>query len=177
MSGSTSRLLPRAWKLPTHSLSPPLAFAGELERGWGDSWCGGARRGGASRGGGARPAAPAGGSAAGPRPGQAREVGELAWRRAIGRLWGRRSRWPLAECVCAGMGGPQAEQKTSRAFSLPPLRLRWRPVCRPEMHCLFRILKRKEAPGPQCLPGIGVDVCIGVEGAQVSPFQAGPPSS
>lgn len=32
----------------------------------------------------------------------------------------------------------------------------------------------KEAPGPHCLFGTGVDVCIGVGGAQITPLQARP---
>lgn len=40
----------------------------------------------------------------------------------------------------------------------------------------FSFLK-KEAPDPHCLSGVGLDVCIGVGGAQISPLQARPPFS
>lgn len=178
MSGVTSRLFLRARQLPTHSWPPPLAVAGELARGWGDARCGGARRRGASRGGGARPAAPAVASAAGPRPGPARRGG----------------RWAGAARLAAP-GGGGAAGRSPRVFARG-----WRPLGGAEnfrrlqppsplaslaaslqagnaLCVFFRILKRKEAPGRHCLSGIGVDACIGVQGARVSPFQAGPPSS
>lgn len=52
------------------------------------------------------------------RPGEG--GGALAWRRAIGRLWGRRSRWTVAECVCAGMEAPRRSRKLhAPSASLP----------------------------------------------------------
>lgn len=109
------------------------------------------------------------GSAAGPRPGQEREVGELAWRGAIGRLWRRRSRWALAECVCAGMGSPWAEQKTSPAPTASlPAGFTGSPFVGRKCTGFFSIFK-EEAPDPYCLSGIGVDLCIGVGGSTDQP--------
>lgn len=63
---------------------------------------------------------------------------EPAWRRAIGRLWGRRSRWALADCVCRPGGGPLGDAGNSPgAYSLHLRQPRWQPDGRTEAHVFF----------------------------------------
>lgn len=104
-----------------------------------------------------------------------------AWRGGEGAIlaprdWsrlGRRSRRALAVCCLCPDAGPRG-----RAVKLHPRP--WAPsppaslaaqVCRPEMQRSFLIFQ-KEALGLHSFSGVGVGVCIGNTGPEISPLQA-----
>lgn len=76
-------------------------------------------------------------------------------------------------CLRRG-GGPLGDAGNSpRAHSLRLRRPRWQPHGGGRKRTSLSVFM-KEAPGPHCLSGIGVDVCPGVGGAQITPLQARP---
>lgn len=115
-----------------------FAFARALEREWGDWWCGGARSGGRRL----RRWSPADrascGFGAGPRPGQAGEVGAGLAPRDWLPLGEAESLGACRACLRPG-GGPLGGDagNSPRAHSLHLRRPRWQPDGRTEAHVFF----------------------------------------
>lgn len=81
------------------------------------------------------------------RPGE--EGGALGWRRAIGRPWGRRSRWALPEGVCAGMEALRRSRKLQApAASLPSGLAGSQFAGRKCTVCVFSNFKEEGSPWP-----------------------------
>ena len=172
-------LVPPPPALPA-ALPPSPCFRLWAGAGWGDSRCAGARRGG---GGGRRsgrwrqPPARPGRASCGLSGGTSAGLGgEVGWGYpGAGRLAASGEEEPPgARPVCLRLDGvparPCRETSPAPTGSLPDS-LTGSPSLQAgnaTVFC-FVLISNKEAPGPHSLSGVGVDVCIGGGGQEISP--------